>query len=196
MPGTRIYELPFTVTDPAGDVSDHLSGDGSGFGPYDLTSVSISEPDSSGWSTVTYTTAGTIDPTTTPFLYTAGFLLVIPSAPGSSGCPFSRRLWKMDWDGESQRADGDDIVTVPASRNWTLLSECAGTDIRTSQSSAPTSRFSFDVNWPPALRNSVVLMNIYAVYNNSSAGINNIDRIFALEGTETRGHYGVRVMIP
>ena len=130
-----LHELPFLRTDRVGDTTGSL----------DLTSFSIARPDASGWAAVTFTTAGAVDPTAL-----AGFYFDIsvtleaqPSADEQWHMRISGAAWDFGYDSDHGEYDGNPYV-------------------RTSQSTAAASSFSFEIRLIPEIRNQVAWLRVQA----------------------------------
>ena len=131
-----LHELPFTRSDRTGDG-----------GELDLTSFSIARPDASGWAAVTFTTAGTVNPTALE-----NFALAVDVQ--TEGRLLYEEQWHMRISG-SAWSFGYDADLAPNDGN---------PYVRTSQSTAAASSFSFEIRLIPEIRNQVGWLGVHAVY--------------------------------
>lgn len=131
-----LHELPFLRTD---------SGADAGIGSLDLTSFSIARPDASGWAAVTFTTAAAVDPTA--LLYFQLQVNVIPETQPRYAEQWAMRIsgsaWSFVHDSDFSPDDGNPYV-------------------RTSQSTAAASSFSFEIRLTPEVRNQVMWLEASA----------------------------------
>ena len=133
-----LHELPFTRADSGVDTET---------GSLDLTSFSIARPDASGWAAVTFTTADVVDPTALGVHFTV--------AVDTEARPDLSEQWHMRIRGSAWDFGYDPDVAPDDGNPY----------VRTSQSTAAASSFSFEIRLIPEIRNQVAWLHVGAYDN-------------------------------
>ena len=133
-----LHELPFTRADSGVDTET---------GSLDLTSFSIARPDASGWAAVTFTTADVVDPTALGVHFAVAVdTEARPDLSEQWHMRISGSAWDFGYDPDIAPDDGNPYV-------------------RTSQSTAAASSFSFEIRLIPEIRNQVAWLHVGAYDN-------------------------------